>query len=575
VNSLEKLWPYLRPHWPLLVGSIILAFPLAALRASPVKLVQYLFDDVLPNRDEKMLLIFPLLVVGIFVLNFIVRFLHYFWNRLVVARVNFKIKKDLFQHLLSLSADYFTDKSTGTLISRVAADPNQVDAGIHAFSMIIREPLTFIMLFSWAFSINWKLTLITLLTFPFLALVFMKTGKFLKRYGQRLAEENARLFSTLQESFVGIRMIKAFRLEPYVQEKFDERLTSFKSFMVKTAVIEEAAHPAVELFTSFAIAGVIYFGGTQVLRGEMTSGELLSFFTAFGLMMNPLRMMNDINIKLNQTSVVTDRIFEILSWKPNLYQSPSPQEKLNFSGSLQFQDVWFHYPDNPERWILRGVSFELKKGHALALVGASGAGKSSTVNLLPRIFDVQKGQITIDGTDIRELKLGDLRSLIAVVSQDVFLFNDTIEENIRCGRLGASFEDIKNAARRANAEEFIERLPLGYKTVIGDRGQKLSGGERQRLSIARAFLRESPILILDEATSSLDSASERAVQSALEELMHNRTTIVIAHRLSTIQHIEQILVMRAGEVCESGRHDELVGKQGEYARFLRLLEAGN
>jgi subfamily B ATP-binding cassette protein MsbA len=275
-------------------------------------------------------------------------------------------------------------------------------------------------------------------------------------------------------------------------------------------------------------------------------------------------------MKLHGAAAACGRIFEVFDWRPSLHEAANPARFGEFRDSIRFEGVRFAYPDAPAREVLHGVSFSLPRGKVVALVGASGAGKSSIVSLLPRIFDVTGGAIRVDGRDIRELDLEDLRRQIAVVSQDVFLFNDTIEENIRCGRLSATRDEIREAARRAHALEFIERLPEGFATVVGDRGQKLSGGERQRISIARAFLRGAPILLLDEATSSLDSASERAVQEALDELMQDRTTLIIAHRLSTVRSADRILVLKEGAVVEEGKHDELLRLGGEYSRFHQL-----
>ena len=567
MKALLRLKPFVRPYVPLIIISALMAIPLAALRLSPAPLVKYMVDHLLVDRDPKRLLMFPALVLAIYGANFVVRFFHYYLLRVAIHRINQDVKNKLYDHLLGLSADHFTAQSVGSLISRVGNDPQYIDQGLSTVNILIREPFTFIMLFGYALRLNWKLTVVTLTVLPALAWVFAMTAKHLKRYIGKIAEENARITSALQESFSGIRVIKTFRLENRMRERFHERTGAYTQFLLKTAILEEVSHPLVEMLTAVIIAAVIYFGGRKVIHGTMTSGDLMAFLTTLALMMNPLRNLNDVNVRLNQTAGACTRIFEILDWKSNLRETPHPRTLERFEQGIELDHVSFAYPDAPQRPILRDVSFKVARGQVVALVGASGAGKSSLVSLLPRIFDVTAGAIRIDGTDIRDFSLESLRSHIAVVSQDVFLFNDTITDNIRCGRQGATLEEIREAARRAHALDFIETLPDGFDSVVSDRGQKLSGGERQRVSIARAFLREAPILILDEATSSLDSTSERAVQSALDELMVNRTTLVIAHRLSTIRHADLILVIKDGEVVERGRHEDLVQKGGEYARF--------
>lgn len=570
MKILLRLVPYLRPHAWLILFSTITGIIVGIIRVGPVAFIQQVVDDITINHDSARLLRYSLYFIGLYILNFVFRFIHYYCLRVVIARVNQKIKNELYQHLMGLSADYFTRESTGTLISRVGNDPQYLDAGLSCINILVREPITVGFLFFYALRLNWKMTLVVLAIFPPLAYVFRATAKNLKRYINRMSEENAQLYSTLQESFTGIRVIKSFRLEKFMRKKFRERSESFTRFLLKTAALEEASHPMVEFLTALAISAVIYFGGLQVLRKHMSPGEFLAFFGAFALMIERIRIFNDISIKLSGATAACNRIFEIFDWKSHLHDPDQPFGLKKFDSQIEFQAVTFAYPDSPERHVLKEISFSLPKGGTIALVGKSGSGKSSLVNLLPRIFDVTHGGIRIDGHDIRELHLEDLRRLISVVSQDVFLFNDSIEENIRCGKLSASRQEIREAARRAHALDFIEGLPNGFATVIGDRGQKLSGGEKQRLSIARAFLREAPILILDEATSSLDTHSERAVQSALDGLMKHRTTIIIAHRLSTVQHVDQILVMRDGEIVERGRHEELMASGGEYAKFHHL-----
>ncbi len=572
MKPLMHLIPYLKAHQGKILVSILLTIPLAALRFSPAPLVKLLVDDLLVRKDRASLWLFPTAFIGIFVLNLFVRFGHYYLLRKVVAQVNRKLKDDIFQHLSHLSADFFTSQTTGGLMARIGNDPVYVDEAVQSSTGLFREPVTFLFLFTYCISLNWKLTLIALGILPPLGLIFGASGKNLKKYIKKLNEETAEIFSVLQESFSGIRMVKLFGLEKTVNDRFQKRTEDFSKFLLKLAVVQELSPPVVELITSFAIAGVLGFGGHLVLEGQMTPGDLLAFFAAFAMMINPLRILNDINNKLQTGSAACERIFQVFEWKSRIQEKSSPIRIDAFTQELRFSDVHFSYPDHPERSILRGVSFVAARGQTLALVGQSGAGKSSLINLIPRVFDIQKGTIQIDGHDIRDLRLADLRRLIAVVSQEVFLFNDTIRANVRMGQLDATDVEVEEAIARAHATEFISKLPHGLDTKIGDRGQKLSGGERQRISIARAFLRKAPILILDEATSALDNASEKAVQKALEELMENRTTLLIAHRLSTVRNADEILVLAHGKVIERGNHDTLVALGGEYSRLLKVGE---
>ncbi len=570
MQSLFRLKPYIWPHRFMLGASLFLAIPLAAVRTSPVELVRKFIDDLAVSRDARRLFLLTLLLIAIFVLNFIIRFLHYYFLKLAVGKIGQSIRNDLYKHLVGLSADYFTKHSTGSLMSRVWNDPQYIDGAVLSIGALVREPVTFLCLFGLAFYHSWKLALITLIIIPPLAFVFSATSRNLKRYIAKISDENGRINSALQESFTGIRTIKTYRLEEYASKTFWERSEIYRKIYMKAAMLEEASHPMVELITAFVLAILVFVGGQQVIHRQMTGGELMGFLVAFALMMNPIRMFNDANIKLSQALTACDRVFEIFNWHSHIKEAENPVALGAFEKEIRLSDVHFAYPDAPQRLILKNVSFTIPKGKIIALVGASGAGKSSLVGLLPRLFDVTSGKIEIDGKDIRAASLTELRNHIAIVSQDVFLFNDTILENIRCGRLGATVDEIHKAARDAHALEFIKKLSHGFDTFIGDRGQKLSGGERQRISIARAFLRQAPILVLDEATSSLDSASERAVQEALDELMQNRTTLIIAHRLSTVRHADQILVLRDGEVVERGKHNELIEMNGEYARFHQV-----
>jgi subfamily B ATP-binding cassette protein MsbA len=527
MTELKRLIPYLRPQLKVILLGLFLAIPLAALRMGPAPMVERIINDLFNNKDQSKLVLYPLLFIGLYILNFFIRFIHYYCNRTLIARVNQSLKQDLYDHLLSLSTNHFTEQSTGAILSRVGSDTKIINDGLYHINMLIREPVQIILCLGYAFYLNWKLALITCTMAPPLALIFSQTSRRVKRYALQQNQENANLFSTLQESLSGIRVIKLFQLEKLLSQRFKNQISLFTQHYLHSAVIEELSPPSVELISAFAIAFLLYFGGHEIIQGHMTTGELLAFFIAFALITNPIRTLNDTTIKLSAASAACVRVFEIFNWKSTIVEKSNPLSKSSFDQALVLNQVSFSY--DPQRMILNQVSLTLKKGKTLALVGASGSGKSTLVQLLPRLYDVTSGSITIDGTDLRDLKISDLRQLISVVNQDVFLFNDSIYENIRWGRPDATENEVIAAAKLAHAYDFIQTLPEGMQTIIGDRGQKLSGGERQRVSIARAFLRSSPILILDEATSSLDSASERAVQSALEKLMQDRTTLVIAH----------------------------------------------
>jgi ABC-type multidrug transport system fused ATPase/permease subunit len=419
-------------------------------------------------------------------------------------------------------------------------------------------------LLGYTFYTNWKLALLTFTIIPGLAFVFARTGRFLKHRITSHQEQNSLTHSTLQESVSGIRVIHQFNLQEKMFTIFKKQQSEVSRLLLKISKIEEASSPMVEFVISFAIALMLYFGGRAVLDHEMTSGELIAFFTAFAMMINPIRQFSDINGKLHAAAAAMDRIQNFLAWETRIKDVKQAAPFSRIKQGIRVKDISFHYPDTPERKVLDQVSFDIPIGKTIALVGHSGSGKSSIVQLMTRLFDVNQGGIFIDENDLRTIKIQDWRDHLAVVSQDVFLFHDTIYENIRIGHPHATRDEIIQAAKQAFAHDFIMSLPLGYDTVVGDRGAKLSGGERQRISIARAFLRQADLLILDEATSNLDNQSEKLVQETLDVLMKNKTTLVIAHRLSTIQNADEIIVLKEGKRVESGRYEDLIEKRGEF-----------
>jgi ATP-binding cassette, subfamily B, bacterial MsbA len=572
MDSLRPLWkvlPYLKPVRRWFWLSVGLALPMAAVRVGPVPLVQHLVDQLLVAKDRTALWFVPLGVVVLFSLNFVIRFFHYYANRVVVIHTNQRIRERMMEHLLSLSSDYFSNEKAGSLASRISLDPAQIDQGVGNFGALLREPITFIALIGYAISINWKLALTVFVIVPFLAVLFSWSGRQLKEKIQRFQELNGEMLSSIGEAIQGIRVIHAFGLEKQVQGVFNRSLDRISSLLKKISKVEEASHPGVEWITSIALALMLYQGGSYVLDGVMTSGQLISFFAAFALAVNPLRTLSDINSKLHSSAGAMIRIQEFLDWKSRIVPSTDAKPLKVIQNDVRFDEVSFQYPKE-EREVLNKISFSIPLAKSIALVGPSGSGKTTITQLILRLSDPTSGRILVDGKDLRDLSLADYRSRLALVSQDVFLFHDTVLENIRMGSPNASDEEVNEAARRANAFNFIGRLPKGMHTVVGDRGARLSGGERQRISIARAFLRDPDVLILDEATSNLDTESERGIQETLSTLMKEKTVLVIAHRLSTIQDADEILVLDQGKIVERGTFMTLKNSGG---RFQELLAA--
>jgi subfamily B ATP-binding cassette protein MsbA len=573
MKSFLKLIPFIKPQWRLILLSLLLSLPMSAISSSPALLIQYLIDKVLVQRpdDVRILLFCSGAVVGIYLINMFVRFAFGYSARLANERIMRDIRERLFNHYVGLSSSFFTDSSVGNLMSRVMNDVFYVSQGIINLSAAVRQAFTFLGTFSYALYLNPKLMGITLGIAPFLVWLSGRSGKLMKGYTTKMQEANGQVFSTLQEAFSGFRVIKAFALERFAFSRFKFRNDMYVENALKAARVEEVVAPSVELAAALAIAVVVYVGGRDVMQGRLTPGQLGAFFTCFALMINPIRTINDLTMKFNQAGASADRIDEALSIQSQIQDRPGAVDLVELQDSIEYRDVGFRYaPDLAP--VFEGISFKVKKGHTIAIVGASGQGKSTLVNLLARFYDPTTGSVLIDGHDVRDYTLDSVRAKIAVVSQDVFLFNESIYDNIKSGNLDADVrrDEIIEAARTANALDFIERLPQGWDTFVGERGNRLSGGERQRVSIARAVLKNAPILILDEATSSLDNASEKAVQGALEHLMEGRTTLVIAHRLSTVQSADEIVVMEEGRIAERGTHRELLDRRGAYARFHAL-----
>ncbi|MGZ6290350.1 MAG: ABC transporter ATP-binding protein [Bdellovibrionota bacterium] len=565
----SRLWPYMLPYfWPIFF-SAMLSIPAAAINFSPALIIQYLNDQVLVKKDPHALHMLALGIPLAFLVNFVVRFFNNYLIRSAANRMTQQLRNDLYQHLLRLSMGYFNSAQSGVLLSRVTNDVQVISRCVSGIIDVVKEPLTLVALIGYAFYLNWKLTLITMVMVPACALLIGNASKHSKRYTTRILNSLGDMSALLSESVGGIRVVQAFRLENYLRGQFMKINRDFTRTSLKAIRMEELSRPAVEFVFGLAMTFLVYYAGHEAIRGRMTPGEVMAFFVCWGAMLNPLKRISELNISLSQSAAAVDSVLAIMDLRPEVENHPNAKRAPSFSREIEFRDVSFTY-EGTERAVLKKFTLKIKKGELVALVGPSGAGKSTVLSLIPRFFDPTSGGVLLDGMDMRDATLESLREQVALVTQDVFLFHDTVRANIKAGQHQMSDAQIRAAAEAAQAWNYIERLPQGLDTVIGDRGQKLSGGERQRLSIARAILKDAPILLLDEATSALDSENERLVQAALDQLLVGRTAIVVAHRLSTIRKADRILVMEKGEIIEEGAHDALLARGGAYAKAISL-----
>jgi subfamily B ATP-binding cassette protein MsbA len=482
------------------------------------------------------------------------------------------IRNAIYSHLHRLPLSYFKQEKTGNLISRITYDVNVIQTSISAvFMSMFREPLTVLVLLGIALSISWKLTLFALVILPFSLFIIVMIGMELRKQTTKIQKRMGSITSMLQESISGIKIVKAFGMEDYEKSKFFEHTRKYFKRMLKKVRVGNATGPITEFVSVIVGVLILYFGGQLVLvEGTIRASEFLGFLFAIFQMMPPIKKLSQVNNKIQESISAGERVFQVIDTEPNIKNIESPKKVDDFRNEIKFDNVTFHYEDSPEL-ILRNINFTVKKGEVVAFVGSSGAGKTTLVDMLPRFFDPVEGKIDIDGINIKNIKIEDLRKLIGVVTQETVLFNDTVLQNIAYGLKEVDMDKVIEAAEFANAHKFIMDLPEGYNTIIGERGTKLSGGQRQRISIARALLKNPPIMIFDEATSALDNESEVLVQEALDRLMIERTTFVIAHRLSTIRNADRIIVLDKGEIVQDGKHEELLKqKNGLYRKLYEL-----
>jgi len=558
---LIKLFREFKPYRGRVAIVVALGLVISAIQPLSVRLSQKILDELQRGVDNDWIRWVPGMLVLLFFVSGIAKYLHQTVRRYMAENIIIRLRSGLFERYLYLPMSFVDSQRTGELMARAQNDLEKIASGIDTLCDLLREPFTFFGLLGVAFYYDWRLTLCTLLVAPLVGLLFSRSGNSVKRYSMRNLQQFSDLMSICQESLVGSRVVKIFTLEPTLLRKLEQIHARYLATVWKSIRVQEMAVPLVEFVGALLMAGVIAYGGTRIASGALTAGELVGFIIAIGLAQMPIKKLNNSYLKIKAAEAAAERVYEVLDRPEALRQISGDRRIQAFENSIVYQDVALEYG---AKVALKGVSFEVARGQCVAFVGPSGSGKTSIVNLLPRLYDFSRGEIFIDGVGIRQFVLEDLRKLISVVTQDTFLFHDSIYENIRYGRPGASDDEIAAAAEAAYCTDFIAALPGRMDFKIGDRGACLSGGEKQRVAIARAILKDAPILILDEATSSLDTQSEGIVQKALDRLMTGRTSLVVAHRLSTVRKAQKIFVVDQGRIEQVGSHDHLVGSQGIY-----------
>lgn len=543
-----------------------------------IKEVMKAWVDSLVQAESasQMLFNFCVLIMVVVILKNLFLYLQGFYMAYVQQAVVRKFRNSLFEKYLRLSLDYFQARRTGHIMSRVTNDVVVLNESIDlGFNRLVTDSLFTLMLLSFLVILSWKLTLLAMVVLPVIFGFIWFIGRKLRKYSERSQERMADVTSVLEESVNNARIVKAFSMEKFEQAKFFSATQNYFKALLRMTRIRHLASPINDTLATTAGVIILLYAGSRIVAGsgELSAADFMTYILAMFSLIKPVKDLSQIHIKLQEGMAAAERVFEVIDTEERITEPAHPKRIETFQDAIRYERVSFSY--NPGEPVLREVSFEVKRGEIVAVVGPSGAGKSTLFDLLPRFYDPQQGKITIDGVDIRELSLSSLRGLLGIVTQETFLFNDSIINNIAYGMQGVAKESVSEAAKAANAHDFIMQFEHGYDTQVGNRGVMLSGGQRQRLAIARALLKNPQILIFDEATSSLDTESEMLVQQAIDHLMANRTTLVIAHRLSTIKNASRILALENGEIVEAGTHSQLLANGKLYARLYEMQFRGD
>jgi subfamily B ATP-binding cassette protein MsbA len=548
--------------------AMLCMFVMSAATSATAFLVKPVLDDIFFNRNVQMLTLIPAAVVIIYLLRGCGMYGQEYFMSFVGQGIIRRLRNMLYNHIQDLPLSFFHEEKTGVLMSRITNDVNIIKSMVStAVTSVLRDGFTIVGLIVVIFYRDWKLALYAILILPIAFMPIVQFGRRVRRVSTGCQESMAELNAFLHETFSGNKIVKAFGMETYEKQRFHEKTLSLFHLEMKAVVARSLSSPIMEFLAGVGIAFIIWYGGYRVISGESTAGTFFSFMAAVLMLYDPVKKLSNLNNSIQEGLAAADRAFDIIEKESDIQEIANPVEIPVQPHAVTFENVGFRYDETE---VLKHIDLTVKAGEILALVGMSGGGKTTLVNLIPRFYDITQGVIRVDETDIRNASLKSLRKQIAIVTQEPILFNDTIRNNIAYGCPSAPFEEIVEAAKAAFAFDFIERLPHQFDTFIGELGSRLSGGEKQRLCIARALLKNAPILILDEATSSLDSEAEMLVQQALENLMKGRTTFVIAHRLSTIGYASRIIVIVNGEIVEQGSHDALMARQGEYHKLFEM-----